>query len=720
MQDEINRMSQHIQTLERKVKDQQQNLEQRNQCSTDNEKAIMNRETALLKNITRLNNDLTEKSEKVKEVGLLHEKQQRDGFRAEFKAQKKEWASENAKLVAETKKLREENRELVSQVSQLQRVIPQTGDSPSYSHEKQRRILKEEATLKNRITLLKDLTQKCKNIEELKLYVTQLLSKNEKWEERFKSYFRKMDDGFREQHELWEKDCSKKNDEIDLLRKRIVSLQDNFTTKEFYCEKLERKLKERQEVWAKEKLELEQGRSRNVHKMDKLQSEIESQSQKKKFETELLHKKVLKLQEDLETAQKKYQKEADSKLAEQQQCWDREKRELENHLSQKNHEIERLQTHEEKQQKKLLEQQGKISADFQKYHKEVEHKRNEKLECARNGHRESEQELSKKIEKIQSLQSDIEKLQSTVIELREMMETEWQIQHEELGRELERQEFITQEKLTLQKDCSRKDKLRQSLKGVRQDCLDKEVQWKEEKVELENRFKEKTLMRERLQKLKEKRAQERQPQPAIQVVPQEPLPCKKSILQLPISEGEVKDDLMDVKQKQRRKKKSKQDVKAAGPAKSKSENGEWTFFTAKPNPKVRSDTDDTDATSEESDIERFSSGQIPQGSMFNSVPEMPHSPRQIGDLSNLKLPLPPKSSTSDLNSRSKKSKKSVITFSSWSDISESDVDVAPKKASTTSMNKVYTINSPDKRREGSNKTKPSWLKRIGNFFKGFP
>ncbi|XP_072306435.1 uncharacterized protein [Eucyclogobius newberryi] len=457
-------MQNEIKKLESKVKDQQQQLQERKNIYEGNEKAFFDRETALLKKNAELNKELTEKREQetngMKDLATLKsqvakkenqflpsEREHDEKFRADEKAK---LGDEIKKLEDKIRKLEDENRELVMKVNRSQQDWSHTEIMLTTERDYLKMQLAANQKYSQQTSVFGRVQTVTTNSLKMEEQQAQLIDNNSKWQEKLNSCEKQIlelkEIGQKEKLKFKE-ECSKKNDQIEKLQNRIFTLKEDFATeKQNYQEKINCELNQKQEIWAKEKSELQRDWSKNSETIEKQQNEIER-----------LKRKIEKLQENLIIEQEKYSE----KLKMQQEFLKQlEVKEVNYSIKKLQDEIDKLQHQNIAYEETFAKEQRKY-LDLKKHQDILEKEKFEmKRDCAR-----KDKELEKLKGKKDSLQGQIEELQETLA-------TKQQEYHKKLDLQLKQQQEIWGiEKLGIDRDCARKDKELEQLKDKNNSLL---------------------------------------------------------------------------------------------------------------------------------------------------------------------------------------------------------------------------------------------------------
>ncbi|XP_072308422.1 uncharacterized protein [Eucyclogobius newberryi] len=565
------RMERESLSLENKVKVQQQ---ERKNLYEGNEEAFLNRETALLRKNAELNKELTEKREQEtnwmkdfaalksqlakRENQVLHsQREQEEKFRANMDCKMKSWFNEKEKFVGErttleaknmeledeNRKLEDENRDLVMKIKQFQQdwshteimlnserecLKMQLAAIQKYSQQtitfskvqtmttsmkwEEPSSLKEKVYLKNKVALLNKLIEKRRIIENLKQQQSQLIVDNRQWQKMFKSC-EKNNWELKKQYELGQKEkltfqieCSKKNDQIETLHNKIVTLKENFATEK----KINCKVNEQKESWAKEKLELQRDQSKNAQKIEEQQNEIKKQ----KNEIEKLKSKIEKLQENLITEQGNYceklqmqqtlnqqlelkevkcqetfakEQQKNRDLKHQQEIWEKAKSELERDCTQKEKNIKWLEDKNDTLQDQIEELQERLATELKKCRKTLDSEFKQQQEIWDKEKFGLERDCAQTIIKNKMLEERNDTLQDQIKELQERLATELKKCRKTLDSELkEQQEIWGKEKFGLETDCAQKAKKNKMLED-KNDTLQDQIEKLQERLATEQR-----------------------------------------------------------------------------------------------------------------------------------------------------------------------------------------------------------------------------------------
>ncbi|KAK7898565.1 hypothetical protein WMY93_019418 [Mugilogobius chulae] len=470
MENQIQTLSQLNKALETKVKDHWQQLQEKTTLYDGNEKAFIHKETDLLRKIAELSNQLTEKREQeitwMKDLAALKSQLAKKENQillseTEMDAKTMTWLNEKAKFENERKKFEDESKKLVERISQLQKDKSQTEmeltserdylkmklasiqQNPKLMAQTRTNTTFIQENDLHKATLLNRLTEQLREIEELKLQQTQLIENNRKWKENFNSYCERKALEFKEKEEIWHKqklqlenEFSKKNYELQKQQMIIAQLEGNLATvSQSYPEQTSPKFKKEQEIWAKEKSAFEKDVDKYSHKIESQQKEIERQ----RFEIEKLMNKVEKRKEKSHSLREEFAIERSKR--------DAKFKELESDLLKKNHEVEKLTHDTQELQNKIQTLHETLAKYSQNYHDNMDLKLKQQ-EILTKEKCELEMDCSKK-------KDQTEKLQETLYQLQQQIVKRTEIRNDPALKQ--QHEIWTEEKLQLTEECSKKN-----------------------------------------------------------------------------------------------------------------------------------------------------------------------------------------------------------------------------------------------------------------------
>ncbi|KAK7929503.1 hypothetical protein WMY93_005898 [Mugilogobius chulae] len=305
-----------------------------------------------------------------KETDLLRKITELSNKLTEKREQEITWMKDLDALKSQLAK--KENQLLLSETEMDAKTMTWLNEKGKFENE--RKKFEDEKDDLNKVTLLNRLTEQLREIEELKLQQTQLIENNRKWKENFNSYCERKAFEFKEEEEIWHKqklqlenESSKKNYEIQKLQTIIARLEGNLQRpfqKKDQIEKLQETIYQLQQQVVKRTeicndSELKQ--QQEIWTNEKLK--LAEECSKKNAEMEKLRAKIEELENALATEQQKCD-DLDSELKQQQENWTKEKVKLTEDCSQKNDEIAKLRAKIEELGNALVTEQQKNRDDI--------------------------------------------------------------------------------------------------------------------------------------------------------------------------------------------------------------------------------------------------------------------------------------------------------------------------------------------------------------------